>query len=65
MPRKSPQELATELRARAAKLERKARIATDPVLKAAIKLREMIREGESAKQDALLDALYVFIAEPE
>lgn len=67
MPRRSPSQQAADLRAKAAALEWRAKVASDPILKAAIKLRAMLEytDGELVEIDSprtdLLDSLDRYI----
>lgn len=63
MPRRSPSQQAADLRAKAAALERKARVAESPALKLAIKLREILPAGDHPRHDALIKALDAYIGE--
>ena len=71
MTRRNPTQIATDLRTRAAALERKAQIASSPSLRLAIKLRDIVpdmnrSEDVTDEERALIDALDAYIGgEPD
>lgn len=62
MPRRSPSQQAADLRAKAAALDFKARVAESPALKMAIKLRKLIGDP-TAREQELAEALDAYIGE--
>ena len=67
MPRRTPSQQAADLRAKAAALEWRAKVASSPVLKCAIKLRELvgvIDDDPDGTLSELQGALDLYIDDP-